>query len=178
MAEDIQRYENLFNRYYSGLVVYATRLLGDRPAAEDIVCDTFTAIWEHRHLLHLDNIKAYLFTAVRNRALNYLQQLKVRDQYQADALRRGDPAGSLTWEYYVEGELRDAIHRAIDTLPPRCRDVFTRNRLDGQTIDQIAAALDISPRTVEKHLEVALDRLRTALRDYLPALAPFVLTYL
>ena len=121
MNQDVAIFEKLFNTYYSGLVVYASRFSKDTAVAEDIVSDVFASVWENRSVLYLENTKSYLFSAVRNRSLNYLEQLKVRDDYQEEAMRKGEATGSLTWEYYVEGELREAIDKAIDTLPPQCK---------------------------------------------------------
>ena len=169
MEEDVKIFEKLFNTYYSGLVVYASRFTEDTPAAEDIVSDVFAALWEDRSALHLENTKGYLFTAVRNRSLNYLAQLEVRSQYQEEAMRKGEATGTLTWDYYVEGELREAINKAVDTLPEQCKKVFVKSRFEHKNVNEIARELDLSPRTVEKHIEVALRKLRAELEDYLPA---------
>ena len=75
----------------------------------------------------------------------------------------------------MECELREAIDKAIDTLPPQCKKVFTESRFKHKNVDEIARELDLSPRTVEKHIEVALKKLRVELQDYLPAA---VLTWL
>ena len=81
ISRNIDLFESLFNTYYAGLVAYATRLVGNVNTAEDIVCDVFTLVWEKQEILQMENQKAYLFTAVRNQSLNYLAQLKVRDEY-------------------------------------------------------------------------------------------------
>lgn len=169
MTHDIDIFENLFNTYYSGLVVYASRFTEDTPAAEDIVSDVFTAAWENRSVLHLDNPKSYLFTAVRHRALNYLKQLEVKSQYQEEVMQKGEVSGAITWEYYVESELREAIDKAVATLPDQCKSVFVKSRFEHKKVSEIAQELNLSPRTVEKHIEVALKKLRIELKDYLPA---------
>ena len=117
----------------------------------------------------MENQKAYLFTAVRNQSLNYLAQLKVRDEYREYIVQKGDVTGLLTWEYYVESELQEHIEKAIRQLPPQCQKIFIMNRFNDKSITQIAEELEISPRTVEKHIEIALKKLRQELADYLPA---------
>lgn len=166
---NIGLFESVFNTYYSGLHVYAARLTADTASAEDIVCDVFASLWEKQELLHLENLKAYLFSAVRHRALNYLRHLKIRNEYQEQTLQQGEVPGTLTWDYYVEGELRERIDQAIARLPERCRQIFTMNRFEGQSVAEIAASLEISPRTVETQIGIALKKLRTDLADYLPA---------
>ena len=155
-TDEYQKFETLFKQYYSGLVVYASRFTGNTENAEDLVHDLFIHIWEDNRILGTDHIKAYLFTSIRHRCLNYLDHLKIRNEYQEKILQKGDITGMLTWEYYVEAELRQHIETAIDHLPPQARKIFLMNRFDRKTAVTIAAELGLSPRTVEKHLEVAL----------------------
>lgn len=162
-------FESVFNLYYSGLIVYANHFTGQMEISEDIVHDVFIALWEKWESLQMNSTKAYLFSSVRNRCLNHLEQLKVRNEYQEIILQKGDITGQLTWEYYVESELQEHIERAIQKLPPQCQKIFIMNRFDGKSIAQIAEELNISPRTAEKHIEVALKKLRQELADYLPA---------
>lgn len=164
-----QKFEALFNQYYSGLIVYASHFTGNRESAEDLVHDLFIHLWENCGLLETENIKAYLFTSIRNRALNYLSHLKIRNEYQEKTLRQGDVTGLLTWEYYVETELRQHIETAINHLSPQTRKIFLMSRFDHKTAAAIASELDLSPRTVEKHIEIALKNLKKELADYLPA---------
>ena len=167
-TDEYQKFETLFKQYYSGLVVYASRFTGNTENAEDLVHDLFIHIWEDNRILGTDQIKAYLFTSIRHRCLNYLDHLKIRNEYQEKILQKGDITGMLTWEYYVEAELRQHIETAIDHLPPQARKIFLMNRFDRKTAVTIAAELGLSPRTVEKHLEVALKSLKKELKDYLP----------
>lgn len=169
LSDNRLKFETLFNQYYSGLVIYANRFIGDSETAEDLVHDLFTHIWEEIKTLKVENIKPYLFTSIRHRCLNYLAHLKIRNEYQEKIIRQGDIAGFLTWEYYVEEELREHIERAIDNLTPQARKIFLMSRFDHKTAAAIASELGLSPRTVEKHIEVALKNLKKELSDYLPA---------
>ena len=164
---NIDLFESLFNMHYSSLVVYATHLTGDPAAAEDIVCDVFTSVWEKKEVLQMKERKSYLFSSVRNRSLNYLTQLKVRNNYQENILQKGDVTGLLTWEYYVETELREHIEQAIRRLPPQCQKIFIMNRFDNKNVAEIAEELQLSSRTVEKQIGIALKKLRIELADYL-----------
>ena len=76
-TDEYQKFETLFKQYYSGLVVYASRFTGNTENAEDLVHDLFIHIWEDNRILGTDHIKAYLFTSIRHRCLNYLDHLKI-----------------------------------------------------------------------------------------------------
>lgn len=167
MNNNIILFETMFNKYYTGLVAYASQITNDSTVAEDIVCEVFTSIWEKKEFIEKNGNKAYLFTAVKNRSLNYLIHLKIRNHYQENILQKGDVTGMLTWEYYVESELEEYIEQAIRNLPPRCQKIFIMNRLEDKSAAQIAEELQISPRTVEKQIEIAVKKLRIDLADYL-----------
>ena len=100
-TDEYQKFETLFKQYYSGLVVYASRFTGNTENAEDLVHDLFIHIWEDNRILGTDHIKAYLFTSIRHRCMNYLDHLKIRNEYQEKILQKRDITGMLTWEYYV-----------------------------------------------------------------------------
>ena len=55
----------------------------------------------------------------------------------------------------------------MDTLPPRCREVFHLSRMEGKSYKEIAQALDISVKTVENQMGKALKILREKLKGYL-----------
>lgn len=99
--------------------------------------------------LKLKISKPTLFASIRNRALNYLTHLKIRNDYQEKILQQGDITGLLTWEYYVEAELRQHIETAINHLPPQARKIFLMSRFDHKTAATIAVGIGVIPRTVE-----------------------------
>ena len=128
-------FRELFDRYYAPLCRFAAYWLRDRTSAEEIVLDTFTHIWQHAAELHiLTSVRAYLFRAVRNRALN-----RLRDER---------PAGIS-----IEGP----------ELPDRCREVFRKSREEGLSNAAIADQMQISVKTVEAQITKALRRIRETL---------------
>lgn len=167
---DTPSFSILFNQYYSGLVVYANQFVNSTACSEDIVNDVFTSLWEIRQTLDPEiYVKGYLFTSVRNRCLNHIEHQRIHTEYQKQILEKGDIGGSFTWDYFVESELSDIIEKALEKLPPQQRKIFMMNRFENKTARTIAQELDISERTVEKHIERALKSLRAELKDYLPA---------
>jgi RNA polymerase sigma-70 factor (ECF subfamily) len=62
-----------------------------------------------------------------------------------------------------EKEIRLRIHAAIEVLPPKCREVFSKSRIEGKKYAEIAEELHISVKTVEVHMGNALRALRTSL---------------
>ena len=76
---DPDAYASFFNTYYNPLCYFAAQLVRDKPAAEDIVKDTFIKLWQkHRDFETPQNVKAFLYITVRNASLNFLRHMQVR----------------------------------------------------------------------------------------------------
>ena len=69
----------LYKKYYRALVVYAINILGESQAAEDVVQDLFSVIWERKQPFHsLSSLNVYLYNSVRNSSLDYLRHKDVQ----------------------------------------------------------------------------------------------------
>jgi RNA polymerase sigma-70 factor, ECF subfamily len=162
-----EAFDEIFRAYYASLVGPAAALLGDRDAAEEVVQDVMLELWRRRSVISIDTtVRAYLYRAVRNRALNLIRHDSI--------VRRAEPllaqtqqSASATDAAAVEGEIRRALTRAVAELPPRCREVFELNRAHGLRYAEIASALGISIKTVEAQMGKALRRMRTHLAPWL-----------
>jgi RNA polymerase sigma-70 factor (family 1) len=173
-AGDTEAFEGIFHRHYAGLHALARRYLGSDDRAEDVVQEVFFTVWVHRaEWAPRTAIASYLYSAVRNRALNVIRSDVVVHRY---AERLGQAADDRSLPLHVVGadevhgarELDARIQRTIERLPERCREVFTMNREYGLSYTQIAEVLGVSVKTVEGHIVRALMALRKSLRDWLP----------
>jgi RNA polymerase sigma-70 factor (family 1) len=164
---DIGAYETLFKWYYRKLTLFANRLINNIDAAEEITGEVFVILWEKREQLnHTVCIRAYLYKSTQNRCLNYLKHQKVESLY-INYLQRNnllDPRGDDTESSYNDKELALQLKMAIDSLPEKCRQVFMMSRYEGMKYREIAVKLDISAKTVERHMSIALERLRKILK--------------
>jgi RNA polymerase sigma-70 factor (family 1) len=163
----------LFRRYYGGLCAFASGYTKSRESAEEVVEDVFVRLWELREQLEVrETLKSYLFTAVRNRALNRARDERAELRGLDRALPDSAPPGmgqllpALDEELEAAEFLR-AVEEAVAELPPRTRQVFTLHRQHGLTYAEIGTALLISPKTVENLLGRALKQLRERLAPFL-----------
>lgn len=161
-----ESFEKLFLHYARGLMVYARQYVSTHEEAEDIVHDIFVSFWERMDGLSDDNIKAYLFRSTRNRCLDHISRDKVRSEYCNDFVRRMSEL-DLNPNFFIESELEKQIRDAIDQLPPQRRRIFIKSKFEGMSYADIGKELEISARTVEKHVEIARKTLREHLSDYL-----------
>lgn len=172
-----EKVEQLFRQYYAGLCKSLYRLLRDTSLAEDIVQEVFLQVWDRRAALQMDAaVGAYLYRSCYNTALNFLK----RQKQQTDVGRlEEEMAGSETPEKELNLlETESQVMRAIAALPPKTRLVFSLSRFEELSYQEIADRLEISVKSVEKHMGIALQRLRESLREYLVGLLLLLLTEL
>ena len=165
---DNAAYEAVFRQWYAPLVATIASLLRDTGPAEEVVQDVLLELWRRRETLTLEqSLRAYLFQATRNRALNYLRRQRVEARGEptiAAAMPSPEPADSEV----REGELNAAIQGAVAGLPDRCRQVFELSRVEGLKYSEIATELGISVKTVEAQMGKALRVMREKLAPWLP----------
>lgn len=160
---DEAAFERLFRAWYPRLADHALRLLGDRDRAEDAVQEVFVALWRGRERLPApEALTGYLHRAVRNRALNQLRQRR-GDQVDVDGLLSASvaPEGPARLE---AADLQRRILLALESLPPRTREVFLLSREQQLSYAAIAETLEISVKTVETLMGRALRSLREQVR--------------
>ena len=160
-------YDAIFRAYYARLVHFAGSMLGDTAAAEEVAQDVMLELWRRRTTLTVDtSLQGYLFRATRNRALNHIRHEKVIQRGAIFAApeqvthARGDSG-------IRENEIDAALQQSIQSLPPRCREVFELSRMQNLKYQEIADALGISIKTVEAQMGKALRILREKLAPLL-----------
>lgn len=156
--------EVLFKYYYRPLVLWADTFLNDIPAAEDLVQDFFVDFWESRayERITTNNIRGYVFAAVRNRALKLLEKRDVLREASGE-LPMAEEEGESDW---LTEEILQAIEAEIEKLPPRTREVLKSVYIDGLSYRETAEKFDISIATVKTLLVNALKYLRKVFSDF------------
>jgi len=162
--DDQFAYKELFTGFYAYLYHFAFSYVKSKQSAEEILSDVFIKIWEKRKdLQKIDNLKVYLYVATRNTALNYVEKQKRAATYEIDestiALKAlyFDPEQLL-----ITAEMMSRIQNAINDLPLKCRLVFKMVKEDGLKYREVAEIMNISVKTVENQLAIALRKIGTA----------------
>lgn len=163
-ADDQKAYRALFDRYYKYLLVTAYAYVKDENTIRDLTQDVFFEIWRKRNSLNINNVKAYLRRSVINKALNYIKAQRLNFE---DSNENFDvPDRARVQEEMEASQLQNVINKAIEGLPDRCRIIFVMRRMEELSLKEIAAKLDISPKTVENQLTKAIKILRVAVEPY------------
>ncbi|MEQ8364750.1 MAG: RNA polymerase sigma-70 factor [Cyclobacteriaceae bacterium] len=162
-----KRFEIIFKDLFKPLCGFAIKYIGDLDEAKNVVHEAFIAVWQKFETLPEDtNYKSYLYTAVRNRSLNYL-----RDQKRHVTLEGIPEEGVSGGDSDLEvKELEREIELAINTLPEKCRMVFEMSRFEGLKYAEIAEKMNISVKTVEAQMSKALSVMKKQLANFLSIL--------
>jgi len=162
-----QQFESLFRRHHKALCDLAFNIVGDKDAAKDVVQEVFYKLWKNREEVHYGELlRNYLFRATAHTAYNYLRSRKkiVRiDDIPAFEDQAANPQAGENADHTAL-ELR--VRNAIDNLPGRCRTIYLMSRHEGLKYHEIASALNLSTKTVENQMGIALQKLREALKSY------------
>ena len=158
--------EFLFKQHYKKLYRVAYQVVNDEAAADDIVQEVFIHIWNKKDELTISTtIEGYLVKSTVNRALNYLEKnkrvLKVEFSNQIEY----DQAFGLEDSLEIDNEMfQKLINKSLDELPPKCKAIFVLSRFENMKNKEIAEHLDISIKTVENQMTIALSKLNLELK--------------
>ncbi|NQX37267.1 RNA polymerase sigma-70 factor, ECF subfamily [Pedobacter steynii] len=163
--EDRSAFECLYHKYWQKLYLSAYHILKDIHAAEDIIQEIFAQLWLKRDQVAIDNLAAYLHTAVRFQVFKAIRDGKARIDLSSQAEEFFDK--NSIEDILHEKELDKRLEESIATLPEKCREIFILSRKEHLSVKEIAARLQISPKTVENQITIALRKLRTQMGDLL-----------
>lgn len=161
-------FSKLFHVYHAKLHRYAFTILKDNDTAEDIVQTVFINLWERMDHLQLeDAIGSYLYKSTYNRCLNHIRNDKTREQRTYDAAGRMHQAVNNAEDRVRTTELSGRIQTVLENLPPQCRLIFVKSRMENKRYATIAMEMGISVKTVEAQMGKALKIFRDKLKNYL-----------
>ena len=162
-AGDPLAFRAFYERHHADLARYLRRRGLSVTETEDILQQAFIMIWEKRATIRPDlPLRGYLFRIGLSRAHNFFRDTA---KFSSFELRTDDIEDASPDELYRR-ELTDALHAAITSLPDKRREVFELCYLQEFSYREAAEALDISPKTVENHMGMALKDLRVKLSKW------------
>ena len=176
--DDEAAFKVLFNDFYSKLYYFVLEFVPLKDVAENIVQDTLVTLWNKRNELKDDsNLTSYLFTVAKNNALKKLREKKYSQKLFSNAIDVGEldlnveTLSTVDTSVCAFMDIEQIIQETLASLPPQCRKVFELSRFQEMKNREIAEELDISIKTVEKHISKGIKTFKVALKDYLPLVA-------
>ncbi|MEE9431663.1 MAG: RNA polymerase sigma-70 factor [Melioribacteraceae bacterium] len=173
-------FQILFEKYYSPLTRFAYIYIKEKDISEEIVQDFFVQFWIKRETISIStSVKSYLYSSIRNKSLNYLRDRK-DDLSMSSNLHVINTIGGTEDNYEIDYiELKTQIISAVESLPEKCKNIFKLSRNKKLTYKQIAEKLQVSEKTVESQMRIALQKLREKLQPILKSIIIlFVITHI
>jgi RNA polymerase sigma-70 factor (ECF subfamily) len=170
-------FEEVYREYYIPLCYYSLKYVEKIEDSEEIVQNLFLKLWEKHEELEINSsLKAYLYRAIQNYALNLLGKKKTIEKYVLHQEWQSYDNSENGLQKLETEELSIILKHALLRLPEKRRRIFELSRFDGMKYGIIALQLSISVKTVETQMTKALKYLRVILKEYVPLLAFFMLT--
>ena len=156
-------FTQIYTLYWKKLLLVAWNHLENKVMAEDVVHEVFMSLWENKNNINIDNIEAYLVTAVKfsifKKCRRELRRKELAQQhYHFTDIEAGEEKLDALF-------LKEFIDGLVEQLPEKCRLVFKYSREMGMKNAVIARELSISEKAVEANLTRALKLLRGGLES-------------
>lgn len=152
----------LFLRWFSRVEQFLQHLVREQTLAEDLAQSVFMKVWQHRDRLEPSlSLKNYLFVLARNAALDFFKSK--RHLMMADIptppqhLYSASEQPDFQTEYI---ETNGRIRQIVEGMPDQRREIFQLSRYGQLSHSEIAERMGLSVRTVEKHIQLALQDIR------------------
>ncbi len=162
-------FRRLFDMYYARLLQLAYMILRNNELAEDTVLDVFTKIWSNRAKLpEIESFNKYLYVLVKNKALDQLRKNKDLIHVELTETTLSEHIVNQNPEKIIlEQELVHKINQAILQLPEKCRMVYRLVKEEGHSYQDAADLLNVSRKTIDNHINLAMHRIRDSITEYL-----------
>ena len=162
---DIEAFEQIVLRHQQSAWNAAYRFLGDRMAAEDIAQEAFLKILSAaKRYRPSAKFRTYLYGVVTRLCLDHVR--KKQPAY-ADDLSNAIRPSPSPLDAAVSRESGEAVRKALDTLPPNQRMAVVLRYYEGLSGRDMAAAMGVSQKAVERLLARARGALEVHLSDFL-----------
>lgn len=158
--DDVDAFDQIFNRYGDRLYGFAYKYLKSKEETEGLVQDVFLKIWENRKKLKKESsLKSYLFTIAYHNICHLFRKKQIFLKYIEESKVVETKTTDLEKQLEYEATLSQ-VDKLIDKLPGKQKEVFIKSRKEGKSTSQIANEMNLSPGTVDNYISTALKLIR------------------
>lgn len=165
---DVQAFEVIYYRFWKPLYVHAYARLNETDLAEEFVQDIFVQLWDNRKKIVVEvSLKAYLHGSIKNRILRHFRDQYRHEEHHDEIRKHTLQSSNQAERSIIQKDLLDKIELLIQNLPNRSREVFELSRKQFLSNKEIACRLGVTDKTVEYHINYAIQYLKTNCPDNL-----------
>ena len=158
---DRKVFAQMYQRYFGTMCYFASRIIGIREDARDVVEELFTGLWQQcRQFNYQEHLKAYLYRSVHHASLKFIRNSTHAKERQWVFLDCIDENEESIQQQIITAEAYGALYRAIYELPTQCGKVIRLAYMDGLKNEEIAGQLRLTVQTVKNHKQRGLQLLR------------------
>jgi len=159
----------IYERYWEKLYRYIFNRTNSADVAFEITQDVFVSLWQRRQEVSFhSSLSAYLFSSVRYGLIRHIKNSRLKEDYFKDfSLYLSNQRDNSIEEKLNLHLLEEAVEKSVKDLPERCQEIFRMSRYQNLSIKEISERLNISHKTVENQLSIALKHLRKSLGEFM-----------
>jgi len=155
-------FKDLFDHYFNALAAFGYKYVADQSVVEDMVQEVFITCWEKRgDFNHINALKSFLYTSVRNKCLNHLKHQAVQKKHENALIYELESDHHFAGQV-IEEETFNLLHAEIKDLPRSAQEIMML-ALNGLKNQEIADELNISLNTVKTQKKIAYSKLKDRL---------------
>lgn len=162
---DRKAFKEVFDEYFNALSAFGYKYVPDQFVAEDMVQEAFISFWEKREdFNHINAVKSFLYTSVRNKCLNHLKHQSVVQKHEKSLVYELESDHHFT-SHVIEEETFNQLFVEIRNLPPSAQEIMLL-ALNGLKNQEIADELKVSVNTVKTQKKIAYSKLKENLGSH------------
>ncbi len=164
---DHAAFECVFLFYFNKVKYFINGFIKSESDAEELAQEVFVKIWTNRDGIDLSrNFNTYIYISARNATMNFLRHKYVRDSFAADQMKAGGGEYASGEDMIMAREIDLIVDMTLMKMPTQRKAVYELNRREGLSNDEIAERLNISKKTVENHMSLALKELKGVIKMF------------
>ena len=167
---DSHSFERLYLFLYKDLHRFSFSIIKSQHIAEEVVSDVFVQLWKKKESVsEIKNLRVFLYVAVKNLSLTYLYKAKKQKVCWIEEYAKGAEIQVTTInsdELLIAKEVSENLQKAIKSLPDKCKAVFKLVKEDDLKYAEAAKVLNLSIKTVENQMGIALKKIAGAMKKY------------
>jgi len=159
-----QAFHAVFDKFYGQLTTFATSILNDPIAAEDVVSEAFVKLWKlDKDFTSVRHVKDFLYTIIKNSCVDVLRKTRTRTKIENNVVRSLELTENDIEKKYMVSEIIEKLYERINQLPERTRKVFVLTYLEGYSRSEVAQLMNLSENTVRNMNLNGMNALKAAL---------------
>lgn len=153
-------FEKIYLNYYKKTLYFITGLVKSEDDAKELTQEVFVKLWTNRETLDPErSVHSYMYTIARNAAFNFLKHKLVEINYMNEYAAQNIETETSD-EILFAKEMALLIEMSVGKMPAQRRKIYQMSRKEGLSNEEIATRLQISKKTVENQLSLALRELK------------------